>query len=322
MAVAEFLENVDLAALGLGDSDKVLSAADLTPIPVNRSPIADVTPLAGVDGVPGSLRDRVEQANKIITDVVDSSFGMLRSLLPTSTPTLPHTIPHVDGAQSSAPSNASKAGFGLLRRERGFSIRSITNITAALPINRGVKASGEESGQQLITVSRPSSVRSALGGKGETEGEESGTEDDSAAETGTDDEEDEGDDGNDGASATGDARSIRSFESMMSAKNSKGKKGRLGMRTRKSLTDRLAHMSSLAGLKSQSSAGLAPPTARPHSPAFSRPQTPDVHLHLAPPIQRFVDCQIGDLKLSEVGELLRDYRRLVEGIRAVKGFDE
>lgn len=45
-------------------------------------------------------------------------------------------------------------------------------------------------------------------------------------------------------------------------------------------------------------------------------------LRLGPPIQRFVECSVGDLKLSEVGELLRDYRRLVKEVRAVGGFDE
>jgi len=35
-----------------------------------------------------------------------------------------------------------------------------------------------------------------------------------------------------------------------------------------------------------------------------------------------MECTADDLRLSEIGELLRDYRRLAEGIRAVGGFDE
>jgi hypothetical protein len=35
-----------------------------------------------------------------------------------------------------------------------------------------------------------------------------------------------------------------------------------------------------------------------------------------------MDCAPDDLRLSEVRDLLRDYRRLVEGIRAVGGFEE
>jgi len=45
-------------------------------------------------------------------------------------------------------------------------------------------------------------------------------------------------------------------------------------------------------------------------------------LRLAPPVPRFVECSPGDLKLSEVAELLRDYRRLVQGIRDMGGFVE
>ncbi|RDB15935.1 hypothetical protein Hypma_003597 [Hypsizygus marmoreus] len=327
MAVAEFLENVDLAALGLGDSDKVLSAADLTPIPLNRSPIIDEMPLAPIDA--GSLRGRVEQANKVITGVVDSSFGILRSLLPTTAPVAP-TTPPIDGVQSAAPWNAVKPGFGLLRRESGFSIKS---ITAALPINRGPRpGAGEESGQQLVTVSRPGSVKSLRSAKMEEDG--SGSEDEETEESGDDenDEDGEGDDDEeeegaalDDANGYGDARSIRSFENMLSAKGKKKKRMEAG--ARKSLTDRLAHMSSLAALRgsppASRRASLLPPASQLHSdtPASSRPQSP-APLHLAPPIQRFIDCPAGDLRLSEVGELLRDYRRLVEGIRAIGGFDE
>lgn len=45
-------------------------------------------------------------------------------------------------------------------------------------------------------------------------------------------------------------------------------------------------------------------------------------LRLAPPNQRFMECTPDDLKLSEIGELLREYRRLVNDVRSVGGFDE
>lgn len=299
------------------------SAADLTPIPLNRSPVTAETPLASVDGLPGSFRDRVEQANKVITGVVDSSFGMLRAFMP-NTPAVAPLTPPVDGDQSAAPWNAVKPGFGLLRRESGFSIKS---IASALPIGRGTSRSGagEESGQQLVTVSRPASLKSVLRGDkveediSEMEGEEESEEDSEDGED--DDEEETGENGGDDESGFGDARSIRSFESMLSAKGKK--KDRMGAATRKSLTDRLAHMSSLAGLKvwplprpflvshtdftypqgSPSSQPAHSATHHPDSPAPSRPQSPG-GLHLAPPIQRFVDCTPGDLRLSEVGKLL------------------
>ena len=72
------------------------------------------------------------------------------------------------------------------------------------------------------------------------------------------------------------------------------------------------------------------PTSSPRSslllqsaPAANHP-TPSpsqLQLRLAPPKKRFIECTPDDLRLSEVGELLREYRRLVEGIRAVDGFE-
>lgn len=35
-----------------------------------------------------------------------------------------------------------------------------------------------------------------------------------------------------------------------------------------------------------------------------------------------MECTVDELKLSEIGELLREYRRLADGIRAAGGFDE
>ncbi|TRM66871.1 hypothetical protein BD626DRAFT_484068 [Schizophyllum amplum] len=43
-------------------------------------------------------------------------------------------------------------------------------------------------------------------------------------------------------------------------------------------------------------------------------------LRLAPPRARFMTCTPDDLRLVEVAELLRDYRRIVEGVRNVGGF--
>ena len=199
-----------------------------------------------VDGNQVSLRGRVEQANKVLTDVVDTSFGMLRALLPTPNPNANANANNatVDPLKpESAPlpievpvtGNLVKPGFGLLRRESGFLIK---NITAALPMSRGTK-SGEEVGQQLLAVSKPESIKSG-------DGEESGVEE---SEGGEDEEEDE-DVYEESASGFGDARSIRSFESMLSGKGvTKRKAKNSGGGSRKSLSDRLAHMSNLAGFK-------------------------------------------------------------------------
>jgi hypothetical protein len=51
-------------------------------------------------------------------------------------------------------------------------------------------------------------------------------------------------------------------------------------------------------------------------------ESPLLSLRLAPPNARFLECAEDDVRVSEVGELLREYRRLVEGVRSVGGFDE
>ncbi|KIM38306.1 hypothetical protein M413DRAFT_447811 [Hebeloma cylindrosporum] len=368
LAVAEFLENVDMAGLGLGDSDKVMSTADLTPIPLTRSPVTSETPLEPIDALQAGLRNRVGQqvdaiadsANKVITGVVDSSFGILRSFMPSNA-----AHPHPPSAPGSAtgritpgtPTSMAQGlkgpGFGLLRRESGFSIAS---LAASLPITvrpRSNAGGGEEAGQQLVTVSRATSLKSRssakslkvrIGDGDESDVDESDHGDES--DTTNDEEESEAEVGEEdadtpethgGGAAGGDARSIRSFENMLSASKQRPKSAR----SRKSLSDRLATVSALAGIKGSNSPSHSrrssllqppqPPTARPtDTPASSRPVSPVQYqyqyssssLRLAPPKQRFIDCAPDDLRLSEVRELLRDYRRLVEGIRAVGGFED
>ncbi|KAJ6481877.1 hypothetical protein C8R45DRAFT_314006 [Mycena sanguinolenta] len=316
LAVAEFLENVDLEALGLGNGG--ISAADLTPIPLARSAgSSPKTPTLGMipgmslveDGT-GLLRRQVDTlaggAGRMITGVtgvVDSSFGMLRQFLPGTTP--PPMTPALDSTQGAAPWNfphVARPGFGLLRRETGFSIGGIS-------IGGRSGTGGDEKVKELREVSRPASLR---GEEDSDEGEE-----DDDEESGEEDEEDEKEGGGH------DARSIRSFESMMSRERSKGRKLKP---KRKSLSDRLAHVSGLAGFK-----GSPPPrrdsllagTNRFDTPVSSRPSSPALvgsGLRLPPPNPRFLDCAPDDLRLAEVAELLVEYRRLVEGVRAVGGF--
>ena len=263
MAVADFLENVDLKALGLGESEKKVmrfgltlwsgfpslcfffSTADLTPIPVHRAALeSPVSP----EGVPARLRRGVEQqvdaiagsANKVILGVVDQGFGVLRALLPGTAgdPNAAAAAAPGDGGpnpdQEAAPWNATRPGFGLLRRESGFSIAS---LAASLPGRDRARSfastagtTAEESGQMMVDVSsRPGSVRSVYGSDAESSAEENGEDEDEE-----DDEQERDDDRHD-------TRSIRSFESMM------GRAARR-RRPRKSLTDRLASMPGLARL--------------------------------------------------------------------------
>ena len=91
-AVVEFLEHVDLAELGLGgDSDKVMSIADLSPIGLDY--LGDGNADAESIASPSTrLRGRVVEvgelagtaagsANKVITGVLDSSWSAMRGLI-------------------------------------------------------------------------------------------------------------------------------------------------------------------------------------------------------------------------------------------------
>lgn len=187
------------------------------------------------------MRGRVEQqvdalagsANKVLTGVVDTSFGVLRALLPGQVPEshvdLP--TPPADADQSSAPWNVSQSRFGLLRRDTGFSIAS---ITASLP-GRSKAAPNEESGQQMIDVpSRPGSSRSVRPDEQSASEEEEDEEDEESEE-----DEEEGEH---------DTRSIRSFESMMSQRSRQARKRKITTGARKSITDRLASVPGLSRL--------------------------------------------------------------------------
>jgi hypothetical protein len=247
LAAAEFLENVDLAALGL--QAEGVNTSDLTPLPVARSRSASVGSVDGTLPIPATtgfgsgaatrLRGRVEQqvdaiagsANKVLSGVVDSSFGVLRALLPGG---------HQDQNASQPPeviTQETKPGFTLLKRETGF---SIATLAASLPIARQrsnqSNTTADESGQQMMDVSRPNSRMSKHSRVDGAEGEirESSEESEEGSEGGEEEEEEEHD-----------ARSIKSFESMMSQRRRKRRRAAIG---RKSIADRLANVPGLQKL--------------------------------------------------------------------------
>ncbi|EED81888.1 predicted protein [Postia placenta Mad-698-R] len=336
MAVAEFLENVDLAALGLGESEgTVLSASQLSPIPVGRSVRFPGNEPPSPQIIQASLRGRVEQqvdaitgsANKVISGVVDTSFGVLRSLLPGQNQSQPIVASPTSETTDDA---SSRPGFGILRRDTGFSIAS---LAASLPGSRARSATAttnEETGQMMIEVpSRPGSSRSVRIIDDELSASE-------AESTGDEEDEDEEDDE---AEFGHDTRSIRSFESMMSGRTGRAK-GKRKPNGRMSLTDRLASMPGLSRLSqnqqadpskvqnsppgSRRSSLLLPAGSVPNrfdSPVSSRAPSP-IAIRISPPNPRFMNATEDDIKVSEVGELLREYKRLVETVRAMGGFHE
>lgn len=230
------------------------STAHLTPIPIVRTTL----PLDVPVDAPGGLRGRVEQgvdaiagsANKVISGVVDSSFGVLRSFLP-SAPTsasAPTPAPTLTSTFTSAPTTETsdtRWNMGLLRRESGFSIASL------VPGRKGDgKGEGEDGQRELVAVSsRPGSIHSIY--VNEDMGVE-GTEDESEAsdDDEEDGEEEEDEDESEEEEHAHDAKSIRSFESMMSGNSGKArkKKRKLASLSRKSLTDRLAQVPGLSRL--------------------------------------------------------------------------
>ena len=387
MAVAEFLENVDLGALGLGESEKKVlryacvscpvtvtltckpsSTADLTPIPITRPnlPESPIAPALPGDEHLGSLRGRVEQgvdaiagsANKVISGVFDTSFGVLRAFLPGQTGVYTGGNGTVPGSTlSAAPGSGSGAGsaagtgvgstgtggepdvalwgvrpsLGLLRRETGF---SIAGLTAALPGGPGKaknQSHPEEEGQrELVEVSsRPPSLGSHRSGQ-----EESGSEDTegSSEEEESEDVERDAEEGREDVEAKGqgeeeeeeeqvhDTRSIKSFESMLSSGRTKRTNKNTsaapspasatttrGRKRLTDLTDRLTH-------------GMAGMSRRVQGGDVQR--APTLSGRLPPPNRRFVECTEQDMRVAEVGELLREYQRLVEAVRSAGGFQE
>ncbi|EIW80318.1 hypothetical protein CONPUDRAFT_154356 [Coniophora puteana RWD-64-598 SS2] len=284
LVAASFLENVDLEAL--------------------HSPSA---PLLGTPAI-GMLRGRVEQqvdaiagsANKVISGVVDSSFGVLRSFLPTSVP----GAPGLEGSEKGV------IQPNIIRRESGFSIAS---LAASVAQRRQQTQAGEdgEDGQQLVAViSRPGSVKSGYG-DGDQEG--------------TDEESEEPEEAVERAS-THDARSVRSFESMMNA-SAKSNRSRRSKHKRdigasgsggggsvggisKSLTDRLASVAGGLGRLSQDKdrdkrTSLLSVGARADSPAsvtlsLQRPASPTGSLRtkLAPPKRRLLEATEDDIRFE------------------------
>ncbi|KAK2463855.1 hypothetical protein APHAL10511_004160 [Amanita phalloides] len=400
MAVAEFLENVDLGALGV---DVVLSPSHHAPdaegllSPILKSPgiqkpsateVGDGGGGGGGGGGGPGLRDRMEQqvdaigaigvsANKVLAGVMDTSFGILKSLmtpgrqqgqaprpgqvqnrrdqvqapLPPSSSSAPGLTAAMPVQQQ--PQVVIKPGFGLLKRDHsGFSIASIASSLPIARVGSGSKLVGGGREEEMITVSRPGSIRSGSypdpdpyafgeeegdeqgvygrreesvemqsggeGGEGGEEGEEGGGE-------GEGEGEGEADDRRKASNLHGSVRSIKSFESMLSEGKAKSKekgkvkgkaKERMGLTPRKSLSDRLA------GIK----VGSSPPVSRPSSlifpstsiaPAISERKEGGL---ITPPVQRFLDCAPDELRIGEVVELLGEYRRLVDAVRAMGGF--
>ena len=271
LAVVEFLENVDLAALGLSDSARVLSVADLSPLPLSPAAAlfrgdgpgsSPTSPLSAAARLRGRVNQQVEElagsANKVFTDVVDSSFTALKGLLSANNANEDGTAV-INAAEKQSPTNSQIAeaapwnyqrpGFGLLRRGTEFTLASVTSTLPALHrvttggSRRGANA--EEGGQMLLEVpSRPGSVKVGYESGESDEGTDEGS-DDEESEAHSEGENQTGDAGRapSASGARSDGRSIRSFASMMSGESRDKRTTYAAASGRLSLSDRLASVS-------------------------------------------------------------------------------
>ncbi|WVF68072.1 hypothetical protein IAT40_002835 [Kwoniella sp. CBS 6097] len=186
-AVVEFIEHVDLAELGLGgDSDKVMSIDDLSPIGLNYLDESNAD-AASIASASSRLRGRVFQvgelagtaagsANKVISGVVDSSWTALRGLMGTGANANPNAENAAsDGEVTATNPSVGEAGGrpGLRPRQAStFSLASVTasvaSIAAAAAARNRSRANSRASAPEHVwsgnqelqeVTSRPASVR-------------------------------------------------------------------------------------------------------------------------------------------------------------------
>lgn len=244
----------------------------------------------GVDAIAGS-------ANKVITGVFYTSFGVLRALIPGQA-----TVGSgggVIGGQQEGGKEGTSLGTPLgtwetrrmPRRESGFSIASLAASLPGGQRTRSRAASYVGGQRELVEVS---SVRSRSGRVSSEEGGVDG---------GTEESEESREEGGESDGEEG-VHDTRSTERTM---NESGKPG-----GRKSLTDRLSSMPGLTVKRER----------RWREGDQQRSEGSLRGARLPRPNRRFVECAEEDVLVCEVGELLREYRSLVEAVRAAGGFEE
>ncbi|KAL0573221.1 hypothetical protein V5O48_008741 [Marasmius crinis-equi] len=283
-----------------------LSMIAQVPLPI--TPAGSVASTSALSSASFTLRHRVEQqvdalsnsANKVLTGVsgvVDTSFGIFKNFtLPTLKVGSQADLTADPGGEGVVPPwNESRQT--LVRRDTGgFSIRGLK-----LPGLGGGVVGGKAREEEMISVSRPGSVKSRKSTGSKIAVSDYESEDDEDEDLDEDDmsEGEEGSDGEEGGSsdeevdpegegyfsgATGDARSIKSFESMMSSRQKANKKASGGGKSakdvagaaRKSLSDRLAKVSSgiSGGVARMGSGSNAKPSSPPSSSMLLGANTP------------------------------------------------
>ena len=283
-AVVEFLEHVDLAELGLGgDSDRVMSIADLSPIGLDYldEGNADAQSIASAST---RLRGRVFQvgemagsaagsANKVITGVLDSSWTAMRGLISSPPnanddgviPAQPRpTRARQASTFSLASTVASIAAAATTAAARSRAGSRASEMVSTHHVGNGQQWQGN---QELVEVtSRPESIHETAD-DGYTYGFDHGQYAEGAGQESEDRElEDRPDIEEDDlvmrTRSLSDARSIRSVASDKSGKSREMKKDD-SRSERVSLSDRLANIGSLGRVGSGTDLQAANPGKEP-----------------------------------------------------------
>ncbi|KAJ9103799.1 hypothetical protein QFC21_002261 [Naganishia friedmannii] len=344
-AAVEFLENVDLADLGLSSTEKVMSVADLSPIGLTF--YRDTDPdTASIASASSKLKGRVQQVGELAGTaagsaraVVDSSWSALRGLVTPNLGLKPVTSRGSDGSGEGVPPTDRPRLAS--RRSSGFSFANVTasvaSIANAAQHRERPRSHTWSAGREMTEVnSRPASIREV--DEDSDHGEHAGSDIDADYED------------HQGASSTSvndiaallhrkpsDVRSITSVTSMLSGTSTDELRNE-----RLSISDRFANLSGLGKSpttpteQSNMAQGILG-TSTPRNPLGRRttwstpleldaattprsrespldspllPSAPVDDPDAGPPMERFMTCELSDLRLSEVGELVRDYRRL------------
>ncbi|KAJ9120066.1 hypothetical protein QFC22_002964 [Naganishia vaughanmartiniae] len=339
-AAVEFLENVDLADLGLSSTEKVMRYVIVVRVWVDTDPDT-----ASIASASSKLKGRVQQVGELAGTaagsaraVVDSSWSALRGLVTPNLGLKPVTSRGSDGSAEgvSAPDRPRLVS----RRSSGFSFANVTasvaSIANAAQHRERPRSHTWSAGREMTEVnSRPASIREV------DEDSDHGDRADSDIDADYEDHQ--------GASSTSvndiaallhrkpsDVRSITSVTSMLSGTSTDEPRNE-----RLSISDRFANLSGLGkspttpteqSNMAQGILGTSTPrnplgrrttwstpleldaatTPRSRESPLESPLLPSAPVDddAGPPMERFMTCDLSDLRLSEVGELVRDYRRL------------
>ncbi|BEI81409.1 hypothetical protein CcaverHIS002_0205690 [Cutaneotrichosporon cavernicola] len=296
-AVVEFLEHVQLSELGLESTERVMSVADLAPISLGDMDDASISSASSrIKGrlLPDIAGSAADGATRVL-GAVEGGISVLRGLMAAQEEEKPQGRPRQSSTFSLASVTASVAN-----------IAAAASTAAARTRSRASSEVGQV-GRELLEVP-----------PGTLSDEEVH---DGVRVTSPIEEEEEERDGR--------ARSIVSVSSMMRDTSRERVREGVGARL-SSLGARLAEggpTPTPTPMSSEKPASSVVPPGAGKDGFFATlskrrpPRSPSGTL-LAPddgPIERFMTCEVGDIRLNEVGTLLRDYRRLAGVVSRLQG---